>query len=213
MICKICSSITERIENIKKSIIYYKCKKCDFIFIDEESIYSPEKEELRYLKHNNTLSNPGYVEMFENFIEKYIVCYNNKIKSILDFGCGSVPVLAKLLKDRGFIVDIYDKYFFPEKEYLNKRYDLIVLSEVIEHLKNPLKELKHLKGFLNKDGKFIIMTLFHTGNKNEFLKWWYKEDFTHISFFSQKTFKYLTKLLNMKLLMIDNKKICILQKT
>lgn len=212
MNCKICFSETERIEDNKKNIIYYNCKKCDYIFIDEESIYSPENEKSRYLKHENTLNNLGYVEMFNNFIEKYIICYKENIKRILDFGCGSVPVLAKLLRNRGFLVDIYDKYFFPEKDYLKKKYDLIILSEVIEHLKDPLKELIRLKENLNIDGKFIFMTLFHPRDKDKFLKWWYKEDFTHISFFSNKTFKYLAELLNMKLLMIDNKKVCVLQK-
>ena len=212
MNCKICSSKTVRIENSKKDIIYYNCINCDFIFINESNINTPKNERLRYLKHNNTLDNNNYVKIFKELIEKYIICSKNKIRRILDFGCGSIPVFAKLLKDNGFIVDVYDKYFFPHKDYFKKKYDLITLIEIIEHLKNPLKELIHLKNLLNKKGLFIIKTLFHPENNDIFLKWWYKEDFTHISFFSQKTFKFLAKLLNMKLLIINNKDLCVLQK-
>ena len=90
---------------------------------------------------------------------------------------------------------------------------MITLIEVIEHLKDPFKELNHLKKLLNRNGFFLIKTLFHPEDKEFFLKWWYKEDFTHISFFSKKTFKILAELLNMKLLKMDNTDICILQDT
>ena len=212
MNCKICSSETERIENYKKNIIYYSCINCDFIFIDEKKINTREDEKERYLKHNNSLDNEPYVDMFKDLIDKNIINNKDKIKSILDFGCGSVPVFVKLLKDKGFVVDKYDKYFFPAKDPLKKKYDLITLIEVIEHLKNPLNELDNLRKNLNINGFFLIKTLFHPEDKELFLKWWYKEDFTHISFFSAKTFKILANLLKMKPLIINNKDLCLLQK-
>ena len=212
MNCKICSSKTVRIENNKNNKVYYNCINCDYIFINGKLINSSDKEKLRYLKHNNSFEDINYVEMLRSFIKEYIKFDQDKINKILDFGCGPIPVLAKLLEDKGFNVDVYDKYFFPHNDYLKKKYDLITLIEVIEHLKNPIKELTQLKKHLNKNGFFIIKTLFHPGNNDIFLKWWYKEDFTHISFFSQKTFKIISELLNMKLLTINNKDLCILQK-
>ncbi len=211
MRCNICSSETELIKNIKNNTNYFFCKECDFIFIDKNKILPENLEKNRYLKHNNTFDNIGYVEKFKNLINKYVICYKNNIKDILDFGCGYEPVLAKLLKENGFLVDIYDKYFSPEKVFLNKKYDLITLIEVIEHFKEPLLELMNLKKHLNKNGFFIIETLFHPGDKVKFLKWWYKEDLTHVSFFTLKTFKKIVELLNMRIVDNNDKDICILQ--
>jgi 2-polyprenyl-3-methyl-5-hydroxy-6-metoxy-1,4-benzoquinol methylase len=212
MNCKICSSETVRIENCNNRTIYYNCINCDLIFIDENFIKIPEKEKLRYLKHNNTLDNNNYVKIFNTLIEEYIIPNQNKIEQILDFGCGPIPIFADLLKAKGFNVDIYDKYFFPLKDYQKKEYDLITLIEVIEHLKDPFTELIGLKNKLNKNGFIIIKTLFHPMNNDVFLKWWYKEDFTHISFFSKKTFKVLAEKLKLKIVSENKKDLCVFQK-
>lgn len=210
MRCILCSSEIEKIKNNKSMINYFICKECDFIFIDKNNILSEELEKDRYLKHNNTFDNIGYVEKFKNLINKYVI--NNKsIRYILDFGCGYEPVLAKLLKEYDFFVDIYDKYFFQGITFLKKRYDLITLIEVIEHFKDPLLELLNLKKLLNKNGLLIIETLFHPGDKEKFLSWWYKEDQTHISFFTLKTFEKIAELLKMEIVETNYKDICILQ--
>ena len=166
--------------------------------MDEKKIVLPEKEKQEYLHHNNTPENEGYVAMFKDFIEKCIDPYQDKIKAALDFGCGPGPVLAGLLKEKGFEVDIYDKYFAPEKIFENKKYDLITSTEVLEHLADPLETLKTLKNHLNKNGILAIMTLFHPNNEEGFKKWWYRRDSTHISFYRPKTFEILAKMLEMK---------------
>lgn len=194
------------------NIKYYYCKNCYFIFLDEEKIISPKKEKERYMKHNNDFSNEGYVIMFKRFIKRWIRPYYIPFGTALDFGCGPVPVLALLLKEEGFEVDIYDLHFAPEKVYTNKKYDLITLTEVIEHLKNPLKIINTLIRHLNRNGILVIMTLFHPENEEVFKKWWYRTDCTHISFYSAKTFRYIANTLDLKVLITDEKNICVLCK-
>jgi hypothetical protein len=210
--CKICSHNIDAITDAQYGEKYHYCKKCNFIFINEEKYLTAKEEKERYLTHNNTFDNEGYVRMFEEFIQKSILPYQNRIKTALDFGCGPGPILASLLKEKGFAVDIYDIYFAPEKIYENKKYDLITTTEVIEHLKNPLETINHLKAHLNKNGILAIMTLFHPENEENFISWWYKKDVTHISFYSPDTLRCIAKILDLKVLMIDDKNICVLEK-
>jgi len=207
--CKICSHNTETIKDEQFATVYFQCTNCDYMFMDEKKVVPPEKEKREYLRHNNTPENEGYVDMFKDFIEKCIAPYAEKIKTALDFGCGPGPVLAGLLKEKGFDVDVYDIYFAPEKVFKNKKYDLITSTEVLEHLKDPMETLTMLKKHLNKKGFLAIMTLFHPG-KEEFKSWWYRRDSTHISFYTPKTFEVIASRLGMKVLKADNKNACVL---
>lgn len=209
--CKICPSKVRPIYDQQYDHNYYCCDNCEFIFLDERKIISPEKEKKEYSFHENSFDNEGYVNMFREFIAKAIRPHKSKIKTALDFGSGPGPVLAGLLRQEGFKVDVYDKYFAPEKVYLNKKYDLITATEVFEHLSDPLTTLKLLKSHLNENGILAIMTLFHQNNDEHFKNWWYRRDSTHISFYTPKTFEYMADLLGMKVLLVDEKNICVLE--
>ncbi|NQU18321.1 MAG: class I SAM-dependent methyltransferase, partial [Candidatus Saganbacteria bacterium] len=112
-----------------------------------------------------------------------------------------------LLRKEGFRTDIYDKYFSPEKVYTNKKYDLITATEVFEHLKDPVAILKLLKSHLNKNGVLAVMTLFHPKDIEQFKKWWYRRDSTHIAFYTPKTFEYMASLFKMDSKVVDKKNI------
>jgi len=209
--CKICnntylSSINDN--NLKK--IYLYCNNCEYISLDKNYIVSNNLEKKRYLLHNNNPENEDYV----NYLCKIInnIPINTKHQKILDFGCGSAPVLAKLLKERNLYVDVYDKFFSPKKIYYFKKYNIITCIEVLEHLKNPLKSFKLFKKHLKKEGMLVCMTNFHPNDINLFLKWWYKNDITHISFYSKKTIEFISKFLNFKIIKIINNNFFIMQK-
>lgn len=208
--CKICSKSVQPIYDAQYDHRYYYCGSCDFIFLDENKIISPDQEKKEYSFHQNSFKNEGYVNMFREFIENAIRPCKAEIKTALDFGSGPGPVLAELLRQEGFETDIYDKHFSPKKVYLNKKYDLITATEVFEHLKDPLATLKLLKSLLSPHGILAIMTLFHPNNEEEFKKWWYRRDSTHITFYTPKTFEYMAKLLGMKVLATDSKNTCTL---
>jgi len=212
VVCKICSNNTRTIIDEQFDLNYYYCSCCEFIFIDENKIISMEEEVKEYLLHENSLEDEGYVNMFKKFIEASIIPYKRNIENALDFGCGPEPVLATLLKREGFEVDIYDPYFFPRKVYENKKYDLITSTEVFEHLRDPLETMKLLKTYLNDNGILAIMTLFHPKDEEKFKKWWYRREATHISFYTPRTFRVLADRFNMRILKINEKNICVLQK-
>ena len=211
--CKICgNSFLSKIIDNKQRGIYYYCDNCDFIMLDPKLYVSPEQEKKRYLLHKNSDQDDGYVQMFEAFIRTAILPFKNGIKSALDFGCGPEPVLAKLLNSKEIKTDFHDLHFFPEKVYLNKKYDLLTCTEVLEHLPNPVEIIDGLLNHLKKKGLFAVMTLFHPGTGKKFLDWWYRRDITHVSFYNRKTINYLATKLNLEILLLDSKNTCVFRK-
>ena len=138
MHCKICSKPAVSCYDDVMQSDFFHCPLCEFIFKDENSHVSEEHELQQYKNHNNSFDSPGYVQMFRDFIDTTIHPYKQEIHTALEFGSGPGPVLTELLKQEGFEVDMYDKFFSPEKIYEDKTYDLITSTEVIEHIGDPL---------------------------------------------------------------------------
>jgi len=179
--------------------------------MDDTLYLEASLEKKHYDNHDNNLESLGYVKMFENLIEEFVIPESNNIKTALDFGCGEGEVLPILLERAGISCDRYDLFYFPQKVYEDKKYDLIVSTEVIEHLANPLDTIKELLLHLNKDGYLLLMTYFHPSDDEKFLKWFYIKDMTHIGFFSLKTFEYLASELGLEILKHNSKNIVLLK--
>ena len=93
-----------------------------------------------------------------------------KKNNILDFGSGS-GVNLNMLEKYG-LVDIHEKNKFARIAIKNKNkkiknlystlkikknfYDLILIADVIEHVRQPKNLLRNLKKFLKKDGRILI---------------------------------------------------------
>jgi len=209
--CKLCQSGTTSITDIKTKKIYYKCPKCRYISLDEAFYVDKEREKKHYDKHHNTFESLGYVKMFEELIEEFVLPYKKDIEKALDFGCGEGEVLPILLERSGIECDRYDLFYFPKKIYEGKKYDMIVSTEVFEHLSSPLEVLKKLIGHIEKDGYLLLMSAFHPDDDKEFLKWWYIRDVTHIGFFNIKTFEYIAQTLGVTIIKHNFKNIVLFQ--
>ncbi len=108
----------------------------------------------------------------------------------LDFGSGPEPVLAKLLGARGYKMQIYDPYYAPEQGVLAQTHHFITCSEVIEHIYAPAQQLASLWGCLAPRGLLGIMTSL-VPDAIDFATWRYKDDPTHVRFYSMRTFEWL----------------------
>lgn len=191
----------------------YHCENCRFIFKAEQAYVSSEQELKQYNHHNNSFESPGYVEMFQAFIDRCITPYRADIETVLEFGSGPGPVLSKLLSNEGYSVECYDKYFSPEPVYEGKQYDLITATEVIEHIDDPLKIMHFFYDHLKPGGYLALMTQFHSDSPEKYLKWWYRGDPTHICFFRPETFTVIGEKTGFTLLDADDKKLLLLQVT
>ena len=81
--------------------------------------------------------------------------------TILDYGCGS-GLMVTFMDDAGIDCDGYDPYngYYADVLSLKKDYDVIVLTEVIEHLTAPFAELAEIKEMCHKGSKVMIETSF-----------------------------------------------------
>ncbi len=210
MKCKICSNIVTTIKDSKQGKAYDFCQNCQSIILKKSFFVNKAQEIAQYENHNNNFESLGYVKMFEDFLDFFWDDSVKQKQNALDFGSGPGPVLAQILKNRGLNVDIYDKYYQPIEVFRNKKYDIITSTEVFEHLQNPYRVLSLFKKHLKKNGLIAIMTLFHNNKEEKFLKWWYRRDPTHITFYTPKTFEVLADMCGLQVIKHDDKRVVIL---
>lgn len=211
MNCKICDCDTKAFDDVELQKQFYICPNCHCITLDPRFYLSLERENSLYNNHHNSLENEGYVKMFEDFLDYFWNDLRCKEKA-LDFGSGPTPVLAELLRRRGVKVDYYDKFYQPIQCFTNQTYDFITSTEVFEHLDDPVATLSLLSQHLKPKGFIALMTLFHTNDEVAFLKWWYRRDPTHITFYTAHTLKILAHKCGLEVLKTEGKRVALLQK-
>jgi 2-polyprenyl-3-methyl-5-hydroxy-6-metoxy-1,4-benzoquinol methylase len=162
------------------------------------------------------LASPFLESMRIDKITRYV-----KGGDILDFGCGNGKFSELISFDTYSGVDVNSKvieyakkrysgiqnvsfYSITEFESQSKQYDCIILTAVIEHLKEPLNLLKILKNKLRGNGKIIITSPTHLGNGvlrygaklGLFSSSAFEE---HIHIFSKQDFLTIAQELNLKI--------------
>ena len=114
--------------------------------------------------------NHWWFQARKKIIDQIITDINfKKENNILDFGAGS-GVNLDMLRKHG-LVDVHEqnkyartaikkqkkiKNLYSTLKLKKNFYDLILMADVIEHVKQPKKLLKNLKKFLKKDGRILI---------------------------------------------------------
>ena len=167
--CSICDSHFIKIEDDTKklySLIYSSHNTAGYDrYYRYAMIVKKLKDPLKFLAYKE----PSYFPVYKQVKDK-------KNLNILEIGCG-FGYLSYCLKQRGFNIkgiDIasaainfarenFGDYFFDMdikdfKKLSNEKFDLIIATEVIEHLDNPNEFLNECIGLLNGNGKIIITT-------------------------------------------------------
>jgi SAM-dependent methyltransferase len=168
--------------------IFKMCRNCELIFAENRYLLTETEEKQRYLHHNNGIHNEGYVKFLNQAIEPALPLISRDMKG-LDFGCGPTPTLSVLLTQKGFGCDDFDPFFFPHIP--QKQYDFIFATECFEHFYHPAKEIAHIHDLLKPGGILIIMTEIWKSPES-FEKWYYAKDPTHVMFFNENTFRFMT---------------------
>jgi 2-polyprenyl-3-methyl-5-hydroxy-6-metoxy-1,4-benzoquinol methylase len=188
--CLICRAGTiEKRDRTDK--LYHICQNCGFTFLNRANHLSEAEEKARYDLHNNDGDDMGYQSWLRSFLEEAVLPFADKGSRILDFGSGPSPVLAELMRVAGFRVEIYDKYFAPS--FPGGKFDVITSSEVFEHLADPASEFEQLIEKLTPRGYIVLRTSFRPEKDEDFFHWWYREDSTHISFFTERALEQLAE--------------------
>ena len=168
---------------------YWNCPDCGLVHVPSRYHLSPQEEKERYDLHNNDPENKGYMELLNSLFLPVMNRLEPGARG-LDFGSGPSPVLASMFRREGFEAELFDKFYANDPSVLERTYDFITASEVVEHFENPRADLDRLYGIL-KPGGFLGILTGMLPEAGEFSKWHYKNDKTHVCFFSSDTFRWI----------------------
>ena len=136
-------------------------------------------------------------------------------KDILDFGSGNGGYLHYASKEAKSISALeleaaisqqYKEYgieLFRDIKELNKKFDVITMFHVMEHLPNPKEMIKQLSSNLKDDGKIIVevpnsddalLSLYESESFSKFTYW-----SCHLFLFNAKTLQELVKQCGLKI--------------
>lgn len=190
------------------------CYKCGFIFNDTEwtqNDYDKYYSETSKYANNFTSGAGGLSDLdlkrYNDVIDR-IELFINKKSSILDIGCAKGGLL-RTFKYRGynnlygiepsedainhlktFGIDGKCLSLF-EANKLNKKFDAVILTQVLEHIFD-LEKMKYiLQNLLNKDGILYVDIPDGTAYSKANLNSYYYFDLEHINHFSNDTLRYL----------------------
>lgn len=207
--CLICKS--EKLITLKDYTKFNltKCGKCGFVFMKQ----IPTTEELS--KHYSTYSygreqylSPITIKNYNLLLDEFEKYRKNN--RLLDVGCG-MGFFLEQAKKRGW--EVYGTEYSPKAVEINEAkgikmmqgqlnstlfkdtdFDIVTSFEVIEHINNPLEEVREIYKLLRKGGLFYCTT----PNFNSLLRYYLKENYNvinypeHLSYYTKKT---LNKLL------------------
>lgn len=193
----------------RKEEYFWRCSQCKLIFRPEKAHISSASEKERYLTHDNSMENRGYVDFLLKPYE-FALKHLHARKPILDYGCGFNPVFAKLMKQKGWECDYFDPYFFPDGIQQSK-YANIFSIETVEHFNYPHKDWDKLNRLLEDGGILTVMTDLWTDQKLS-PDWYYLNDKTHACFYHMDTLKWIADHFKWTIRDTDKNRIVIFKK-
>jgi len=201
MICPLCRSDEVRSYCRDRRRDYYRCPVCCLVFVPPWQFLSAEEEKKRYDLHRNSPEDPGY----RRFLSRMFIPLQQWLATGsdgLDFGSGPEPMLSRMFEEEGHSMTLFDHFYEHAPAALERPYDFITATEVVEHLHHPNRELERLWACLKEGGWLGIMTS-HAVPQEAFPRWHYKNDPTHVCFFSPQTFAWLALQWNAELTFAD----------
>jgi 2-polyprenyl-3-methyl-5-hydroxy-6-metoxy-1,4-benzoquinol methylase len=186
--CPLCADPAPRRYHRDRRRAYLQCPECALVFVPPEFHLDPGAEKAEYDLHRNEVDDPGYRRFLARLAEPLLARLPEGSNG-LDFGCGPGPALAALLTEAGCTVRLYDIFYYPDENALAGPYQFVTATEVVEHLQAVGSELDRLWAALEPAGYLGVMTKL-VRNPEAFASWHYKNDPTHVCFFSDQTWRW-----------------------
>lgn len=167
--------------------------------------------------------------IYKDYLNPYLLRHIPRNSLVLDVGCSNGLQGKYLKKEKGCLVygvDISQQAIKEAKKNLDKamvmdvekdklpfkeKFDVLIFSDILEHLVYPEEVLKKFKKHLKKDG-LIAAAIPNVANLKIRLqlllgRWEYQElgilDKTHLRFFTQKTTRELFTNCNLRIIQED----------
>ena len=201
--CPLCAGDNTRHYHTDTRRTYYQCQRCSLVFVDEVARLGPDDEKAVYDQHRNVPDDMGYRRFLSRLADPLLERLPQHASDGLDFGSGPGTVLAMMLMQAGYTMACYDPYYQPDRRVLERQYDFITCTEAIEHFYQPSLAWQQWDTLLKPGGWLGVMTKLVT-DQAAFSRWHYKNDPTHVSFFSRDTFEFLAAQSSLELEFVGN---------
>ncbi|QOP41521.1 class I SAM-dependent methyltransferase [Sulfurimonas marina] len=198
--CRLCGTQAQFFHQDKQK--YFRCPTCKAIFTEQEDLPNESSEKERYELHDTEIDE-GY-KKFVSPITSHVIKEFSKEDKGLDFGSGRSRVISKVLEEHGFSIESYDPFFSNKPQLLEQKYHYITSCEVIEHFYEPGKEFERIKSMLQEGGKLYLMTELYN-DSIDFASWYYKNDPTHVFFYTKETFEWIKQHYKFSKLIIEKR--------
>ncbi len=215
--CPLCGSPTSVIKGASLELIlvagierFYRCEICHSVHVPSRFHLTEQQELERYALHDNNGTDEGYRNYLSGVIHS-AEKLTGDISSfrILDYGSGENAVMTTILKERGIDAIAYDPNY-ENLSTIDGEFDLIVACESPEHFRSPREEFTKICSHLKPNGYLYLRTEL-LGTTPYFSAWYYKNDPTHIFFYSQDTLEYVARQFGLKLVNCNGKNSSLLQ--
>lgn len=211
--CKLCYSRKVKLFRYVGEYTLFRCIRCDVVYIDPQpdsrrvknnniSFYDASENEIAYFKKKEEVFNRATI--CAGILKKY-----KSHGTLLDIGC-SYGFYLNIFRRKGYRCFGIDPLKRPvdyakktlrlsvkqtNLENLNgrKKYDVITLFDVLEHLPNPQETIQKIKKILNKDGIIIFQTPNYQSLMSRFTgnRWFWLLVPQHLFLYSVHSLKFL----------------------
>ena len=188
-VCPLCRGNTHEEYYQDRRRNYFVCRRCHLVFVPSTQYLSETDEKTAYDHHQNSPTDPEY----RRFLSRLFRPLEDRLAPNshgLDFGSGPGPTLSMMLEEIGHTVTLYDHFYAHNSAALHQLYDFITATEVVEHLHDPATILSQLWTILKPGGYLGLMTKL-VRDQDAFATWHYKNDLTHVRFYSRSTFQWV----------------------
>lgn len=171
---------------------YLRCDACEATLLASAHWVGADAEHAFYLTHRNVAGDAGYRAFMARLVEP-LKARIAPGSTGLDFGCGPDSALVGMLSEAGHRMTAYDPIFAPDASVLERQYDFVACTEVIEHFHRPAEEFARLDRLLLPGGWLALMTCFQTDDAR-FASWHYRRDPTHVVFYREQTLRQVAAI-------------------
>lgn len=233
MHCYLCQSSNISLFFKKQGYRLYRCDNCGLIFLDFRKKYTKFLKE--YYNEGYFAGDPTFIAYSDYLGDRGVIVKNlrNYLKEILkyqkdgkllDVGCamGFFMEEAERAGFQSYGVDVSSYAIAEAKKKFGKRallaslsevnfppglFSVVTLFDVIEHLQDPLGDLKKIKKILRDDGLLVI----ETGDAGSLwarimgAKWIFYAPPQHLFYFNKITIKRLLKQAGFEVLAVRRK--------
>ncbi|MCE9680113.1 class I SAM-dependent methyltransferase [Shewanella sp. AS1] len=199
--CPLCQSLALSLFHRDRHRSYMRCGHCQLISVPDEFLLSAADEKAFYDRHQNNSDDQGYRRFLGRTWQPLSSRLTPQMQG-LDFGCGPGPTISVMAAEQGLKMADYDLYYANRPELLEQQYDFITMTEVIEHVADAFALLQQLDSLLKPGAILAVMTK-RALDEQAFINWHYKQDLTHIRFYSIATFEWIAAHFNWQLEVID----------